>query len=85
MFNIIPMYNPDGVELGYGRENANGVDIESNWDKPVLEPEVQVLKGLFEKFMAEPNPTLPAPAHATSCTTTLQGLPRSTLNWNKST
>ncbi|MGB2957959.1 MAG: M14 family zinc carboxypeptidase [Bacteroidota bacterium] len=56
VFNIIPMYNPDGVELGYGRENANGVDIESNWDKPVLEPEVQVLKGLFEKFMAEPNP-----------------------------
>jgi hypothetical protein len=56
VFNIMPMYNPDGVELGYGRENANGVDIESNWDKPVLEPEVQVLKGLFEKFMAEPNP-----------------------------
>jgi hypothetical protein len=56
IINIVPMYNPDGVELGYGRENANGVDIESNWDKPVLEPEVQVLKGLFETFMAEPNP-----------------------------
>ncbi len=56
VFNVMPMYNPDGVELGYGRENANGVDIESNWDKPVLEPEVEVLKGLFERFMAEPSP-----------------------------
>ena len=33
VFYIIPMYNPDGVELEYPRENANGVDIESNWDK----------------------------------------------------
>ncbi|MCI0691821.1 hypothetical protein L0337_07415 [candidate division KSB1 bacterium] len=32
LFNIMPMYNPDGVELGLARENAHGVDIESNWN-----------------------------------------------------
>tara|TARA_Y100001001_G_scaffold6668_1_gene6524 strand:- start:115 stop:1341 length:1227 start_codon:yes stop_codon:yes gene_type:complete len=47
IFHIIPMYNPDGVELGYSRENANGVDIESGWDDVPLEPEVAVLKNRF--------------------------------------
>lgn len=54
--NILPMYNPDGVELMHPRENANGVDIESNWNKPVLEAEVAVLKGHFERLMAAPVP-----------------------------
>jgi hypothetical protein len=56
IFNILPMYNPDGVELMRPRENANGVDIESNWNKPVLEAEVAVLKGHFERLMADPVP-----------------------------
>ena len=47
IFHIIPMYNPDGVELGYDRENANGVDIESGWDDVPLELEVAVLKNRF--------------------------------------
>ena len=41
------MHNPDGVELGYSRENANGLDIESGWDDNVLEPEVSVLQNRF--------------------------------------
>lgn len=48
LFHIVPQYNPDGVELGKPRQNANGVDLESNWDKSVLEPEVRSLKTLFE-------------------------------------
>ena len=47
IFHIIPMYNPDGVELGYDRENANGVDIESGWDDVPLELEVAVLRNRF--------------------------------------
>ncbi|MCB0283972.1 MAG: T9SS type A sorting domain-containing protein [Calditrichaeota bacterium] len=56
VFNIIPMYNPDGVELGYGRENANGVDIESGWNKEPLQVEVQSLKNLFTSFMTSESP-----------------------------
>ncbi len=55
-FYIIPMYNPDGVELEYPRQNANHVDIESNWGSPVPEREVQVLKRRFEELMRSPEP-----------------------------
>jgi hypothetical protein len=56
IFNIIPMYNPDGVEEGHPRQNAHLVDLESNWDQQVLEPEVTVLKRTFEAYMAGPTP-----------------------------
>lgn len=58
VFNIMPMYNIDGVELGgtYDRENANGVDIESNWNAANPQPEVLVLRAQFQKYMAMPNP-----------------------------
>jgi len=47
IFHIVPMYNPDGVELEYPRENANGIDIESGWDDAVLQPEVAALQNRF--------------------------------------
>jgi len=56
VFNIMPMYNPDGVEIGLDRENANGIDIEGNWNAGLPEKEVVVLRGQFQKFMAQPNP-----------------------------
>ncbi|MBD3225428.1 MAG: T9SS type A sorting domain-containing protein [Caldithrix sp.] len=56
VFNIMPMYNPDGVELGYGRENANGVDLERNWDKSPHEPETAALKSLFTTYMTSDKP-----------------------------
>ncbi|MBT3589982.1 MAG: T9SS type A sorting domain-containing protein [Candidatus Marinimicrobia bacterium] len=56
IFHIIPMYNPDGVELGYARENAHGIDIESGWDDNPLEPEVAVLKNRFIELMDTSNP-----------------------------
>ncbi|MCF7824523.1 MAG: T9SS type A sorting domain-containing protein [Candidatus Marinimicrobia bacterium] len=56
IFHIVPMYNPDGVELEYYRQNANGVDLESNWFAPRLEPEVQVLKSRFEMLMNSTSP-----------------------------
>jgi hypothetical protein len=49
-FHFVPMYNPDGVVLGRARQNANGIDIESNWNKTVLEPEVTALKTTFQKL-----------------------------------
>ena len=53
---IIPMYNPDGVELEYPRQNANGIDIESNWNANPVEPEVAVLRQRFTDLMASPAP-----------------------------
>jgi hypothetical protein len=55
-FHIIPMYNPDGVELGYPRVNANGVDLERNWDANPVEPEVAVLRNRFTELMSSPAP-----------------------------
>jgi len=55
-FVIVPMYNPDGVELGLNRENANGIDLESSWNREILEPETAVLKSLFEQLMESNNP-----------------------------
>ncbi len=56
LFYIIPMYNPDGVELGYARQNANGVDLESNWNADNPEPEVQALRARFEELMQSSQP-----------------------------
>ncbi|HKP96834.1 MAG TPA: M14 family zinc carboxypeptidase [Fibrobacteria bacterium] len=56
IFNIVPMYNPDGVELGHARLNAHLMDLEVNWNKGVLEPEVTALKKQFEAFQASPVP-----------------------------
>jgi hypothetical protein len=56
IFNIMPMYNPDGVELGKSRENANNIDIESNWNTIPAQPEVQALRNVFSGLMALPNP-----------------------------
>lgn len=58
IFNIMPMYNIDGVQLGVGHErtNANGVDIESNWNVASPEKEVVALRSQFQKYMAKPNP-----------------------------
>ena len=56
VFNIMPMYNPDGVELRKDRQNANGIDIESNWNAVSPEKEVLVLRSQFQKYMAKPNP-----------------------------
>lgn len=55
-FYIIPMYNPDGVELEYPRENAHGVDLESNWNTFPSEPEVQTLRNRFSELMSSPAP-----------------------------
>jgi len=58
VFTIIPMINPDGVELGLARQNAHNIDIESNWTAVPGEPEVQTLRRMFIATMAMENPIL---------------------------
>jgi hypothetical protein len=56
IFNFVPMYNPDGVELGKARWNAHDSDLESNWDARPMEPEPTALKRTFMDFMSGPIP-----------------------------
>ena len=56
VFYIIPMYNPDGVELSHPRTNANNIDLESNWNTFPHQPEVAALKARFTELMASPKP-----------------------------
>jgi len=56
VFYVIPMYNPDGVELGLPRRNANNIDLEANWNTFPHQPEVAALKARFTQLMASANP-----------------------------
>jgi hypothetical protein len=56
VFNIIPMINPDGVELKLSRQNAHNIDIESNWTAVPGEPEVQTLRRMFVALTQLTNP-----------------------------
>ena len=50
-FNIItfPMPNQDGVDLGYWRHNANGVDLNRDWIA-FTQPETKAIKAYLESF-----------------------------------
>ncbi len=57
VYYIVPMYNPDGVELEYARQNANHVDLESNWySENNIQPEVIALRNRFLELMDKKNP-----------------------------
>lgn len=56
IFYILPMYNPDGVELNYSRENANTFDLESNWCSGYIQPEVIALMNRFDNLMRSDSP-----------------------------
>ena len=58
VFHIVPMYNPDGVELEYSRENANTFDLERNWYSDNIQPELKALKNRFLKLMESDSPIL---------------------------
>jgi hypothetical protein len=50
------MYNSDGVELEYPRQNANMVDLERDWDKNPMQPESAALKLRFSQLMSSEEP-----------------------------
>ncbi|MFZ1731484.1 MAG: M14 family zinc carboxypeptidase [Bacteroidota bacterium] len=56
IIHVLPMLNPDGVELQWARENANGVDLESNWGAAAPEPEVEALRRHLTALMNSHSP-----------------------------
>ncbi len=62
IYFMIPMINPDGVELmadcsaGYGRCNSLGVDLEREWATTTPQPEVASVKNFYDSLMNSNNP-----------------------------
>ena len=49
---MFPLVNPDGVDMGHWRHNANGVDLNRDWQE-FNQPETQHIKRFFENLKNE--------------------------------
>lgn len=45
---VMPLLNPDGVELGHWRHNAGGVDLNRDWDK-FRQPETRAVSNYLKE------------------------------------
>jgi hypothetical protein len=63
IFNIVPMANPDGVALGNYRTNSRSVNLETEWTRPYLstERELVALRNQIESYMGTPQAPGPNP------------------------
>jgi cytosolic carboxypeptidase protein 6 len=51
--HIVPLVNPDGVELGHWRHNTGGVDLNRDW-VAFNQPETQVVRDAFLRETSAP-------------------------------
>jgi murein tripeptide amidase MpaA len=58
-FNVIvvPLMNPDGVDAGHWRHNANGVDLNRDWDR-FDQPETRAVRDEILRFKSASEPRL---------------------------
>lgn len=54
---VFPLVNPDGVDMGHWRHNANGVDLNRDW-KAFNQPETQHIQRFFKNLKQEKNSTI---------------------------
>jgi len=50
---VVPNLNPDGVALGYWRQNAGGMDINRDWG-PFTQPETRLMRDLLASIEQDP-------------------------------
>lgn len=51
--HVIPLVNPDGVDLGHWRHNTGGVDLNRDWEA-FNQPETQVVRETFTEILNQP-------------------------------
>lgn len=51
--HVIPLVNPDGVDLGHWRHNTGGVDLNRDWEA-FNQPETRVVRDTFTRILAAP-------------------------------
>jgi predicted deacylase len=51
--HVIPLVNPDGVDLGHWRHNTGGVDLNRDWIA-FNQPETRVVRETFQEILDQP-------------------------------
>jgi len=51
--HVIPLVNPDGVDLGHWRHNTGGVDLNRDWEA-FNQPETRVVRDAFSEILEQP-------------------------------
>ncbi len=51
--HVIPLVNPDGVDLGHWRHNTGGVDLNRDW-VAFNQPETRVVRETYSEILADP-------------------------------
>lgn len=55
--HVVPLVNPDGVDLGHWRHNTGGVDLNRDWEA-FRQPETRLVRDAFRGIMAQPGAEL---------------------------
>jgi len=55
--HVVPLMNPDGVDLGHWRHNTGGVDLNRDW-VAFHQPETRAVRDEARRLMAEPGAEL---------------------------
>jgi hypothetical protein len=55
--HVIPLVNPDGVDLGHWRHNTGGVDLNRDWEA-FNQPETRVVRDSFKEILDVPGEKL---------------------------